>query len=74
MRELDPRRVQGYVRFGNNFFAAVPLIDEHYFKGLIRRGIKEYSRKNYFNPLAISRDFDTVSWRKFNHSLTFFAL
>jgi hypothetical protein len=34
---------------------------------LIRRCIKEYSRKNDFNPFPISRDFDTVSWRKFNH-------
>jgi hypothetical protein len=64
MRELYPRRVQYVLEI--IFSAAVPLIDDHHFKGLIRR-IKEYSRKNDFNPLLTSRDFDTVSWRKFNH-------
>jgi hypothetical protein len=60
--ELDARAGAVYV-LEMIFSMAVPLIDEHHFKGLIRRGIKEYSRKNYFNSLPISRDFDTVSWR-----------
>jgi hypothetical protein len=47
VRELDPRRVQAYVS-EIIFSAAVPLIDEHHFKGLIRRGIKEYSQKYDF--------------------------
>jgi hypothetical protein len=67
VRELDTRQVQGYI-LKIIFSTAVPLIDEHHFKGLTRRGIEEYSRKNYFDPLLISRDFDTVSWRKFNHN------
>jgi hypothetical protein len=45
VQELDPRRVQGFI-LEIIFSAAVPFIDEHHFKGLIRRGIKEYSRKN----------------------------
>jgi hypothetical protein len=58
--------MQGYV-LEIFFYAAVPLIDEYHFEELIRRSIKECSRKNYFNPLPISQDFDTVSWLKFNH-------
>jgi hypothetical protein len=45
------RRFHSYVL--EIFFAAVPLIDENHFKGLIRRDIKEYSRKYDFNPLPI---------------------
>jgi hypothetical protein len=70
VRERDPRLVLGYV-LEIIFSTAVPLIDEHHFKELIRRGIKEYFKKNDFNPLPISRDFDRVSWRKFNHGAAF---
>jgi hypothetical protein len=59
VRKLD-LRVQGYV-LEIFFSSAVSLIDEHHFKELIRRGIKEYSRKYDINPLPISRDFGIVS-------------
>jgi hypothetical protein len=59
-RELDSRRVQGYV-LEIIISAAVPLIDEHHFKWLIRRGITEYSREKK----RFQSDFPDILTRQF---------